>query len=127
MNYIVKALIPEIPNSRKEFTKPFHYVEKITSETGIIVTGLSKGDIKTNDLISNDLIIMHNAYPISCFAAGMARAVKIPVIGFISSSRIVRNRDYVYISDLIVEGAEELTKILLYFLDKGELRGCPKR
>lgn len=121
MNYIVKALVPEIQNKRKEWTNTFHKVSKIITDTGMVVSGLKPEGIDRESLITNDIVVLHNAQPIPAFVAGMAKIEGIPTIGYVSSSRIVVGKDYLYVCDKIVEGSENLTKILNYFLKEGRL------
>ena len=99
---------------------------KVISDTGIIVTGLPHNFTEIDIIKNNDIIVLNNAQPLSAFVSGVAKCIRIPTIGFLSTAK-VKTKDYDNICDKVIQGAEALTKELIYFLENGELSEIKNR
>ena len=123
MTYIVRILMPEYPTTRGTYSRRFGIVDKIASDLGIILTGLSKEYLKDEIVSKNDLVIIKDLDPLSCFVAGIARGMGIKVIGAKFEVLPVDHQKMKQFCETVVQGEKELRQTLIHFVETGELNG----
>lgn len=103
MNYLMKILIPEISNSRGEFTTRFQHISNMVTEADMISTGLTKNFLKNDEIKSVDLIIVHNINPLSMMVAGMSLIEGIRIISYLPEKSYIVDANLNHLIEIISE------------------------
>lgn len=129
MEYIVKFLIPELPNSTGNYSKKFHTIENFINSKGGIVSGMThnyKNEI-SSCLKYNDAVIVHDSDPISAFISGMALNSNLVVIGYISRGEIIKNNAFEFMCNYIGYGITAIKEMSYQFISEGKIDAGPQK
>lgn len=123
MSYIIRILVPEIPNKTGTYTKGFNNIEEVVEGCGGVLTGLPDDFVwRIDDLImSNDLVLLNNTLPVSCYIAGMSKLLRLPVAGYVPKFDLLKSDTFGFLCDYVATGFPELRDMLRMFILHGRL------